>query len=79
MQPIKPADWSALPPHLRADPHIIHMRLDNHEARITDLEARPSFPDIERLPWRELSIMGALLALGLTGNASLIPRLFGGG
>lgn len=79
MQPTKKPDWRGLPPHLLNDPAIVHLRLDNHEERITDLEARPSFPDIERLPWRELSIMGALLALGLTGNASLIPRLFGGG
>lgn len=66
--------WSGLPQHLRGDPALIHMRLDNHEERLNELEARPEGTEMET-PFGKFHIPpAALVAIGLLAWAR--PDIF---
>lgn len=66
-----------LPPHVEVDPRTIAWEIartqtvtQNHENRITHLESRPQFPqvDMTKVPWLKVAGLVLLLALGITGH-----------
>lgn len=79
-RPSRP-QYEHLPPHVKTDPAMIAWRLDQHEERLTELEAHPHMPRLEGLPWGQI-IMLLMVAIG--GLSGLITPgevkflLFGG-